>query len=82
MGVLNLADKIKGQKFDPDGAYIRRWVTELAAVPDRYIHKPWEMPLDVQLEAGCIIGQDYPSPIIDHALARQRTLEAYGEARQ
>jgi deoxyribodipyrimidine photo-lyase len=53
----------------------------LADVPNRYVHAPWEMPLDVQREAGCRIGQDYPAPIVDHAWARERTLAAYGQAK-
>lgn len=72
---------LQGQKFDPAGAYVRRWVPELAQVPDKFIHAPWEMPSDVQRRAGCIIGQDYPAPIVDHARARERALTAYGQAR-
>jgi deoxyribodipyrimidine photo-lyase len=72
---------LQGKKYDPEGAYVRRWVPELAHVPDRFIHEPWKMPADVQREAGCIIGQDYPSPIVDHRWARERALEAYGQAR-
>ena len=72
---------LQGKKYDPEGAYVRRWVPELAHVPDRFIHEPWKMPADVQRETGCIIGQDYPSPIVDHRWARERALEAYGQAR-
>ncbi len=68
---------LQGKKFDPQGAYIRRWVTELSAVPDGYIHTPWAMPADVQSQTGCRIGKNYPAPIVDHATARQRTLEIY-----
>jgi deoxyribodipyrimidine photo-lyase len=73
---------LQGKKHDPQGAYVRRWVPELTQVPDRFIHQPWKMPLDVQQEAGCIIGQDYPAPIVDHAWARERTLAAYAQARE
>jgi deoxyribodipyrimidine photo-lyase len=73
---------LQGKKHDPDGIFVRRWLPELARVPDRYLHAPWEMPDDVQRDAGCIIGQDYPGPIIDHAWARERTLEAYARARE
>lgn len=68
-------------KFDPAGHYIRRWAPELAPVPNRYIHAPWEMPPDVQHMVGVIIGHTYPAPIVDHAFARQRTLAAYAESK-
>jgi deoxyribodipyrimidine photo-lyase len=71
---------LQGAKFDPQGGYVRRWVPELANVPDRFIHRPWDMPTDVQRASGCIIGQDYPAPIVDHALARERVLAAYRHA--
>jgi deoxyribodipyrimidine photo-lyase len=67
----------QGAKFDPDGVYIRRWLPELAAVPDKYIHEPHLMPFVAQNQAGCIIGRDYPALIVDHNLARERTLAAY-----
>jgi len=67
----------QGQKFDPTGAYVRRWVPELRTVPDKFIHEPWRMLRSDQLRAGCIIGQDYPAPIVDHAQARERVLAAY-----
>lgn len=68
---------LQGRKFDSHGDYVRRWVPELAAVPEAYVHSPWEMPADVQKQAGCQIGKDYPAPIVDHHLARQRVLAAY-----
>lgn len=71
---------LQGKKFDPDGEYVRRWVPQLGAVPRRYVHDPWRMPLDVQREAACLIGGEYPAPIIDHAQARQRALTAYRAA--
>jgi len=72
---------LQGKKFDPKGAYVRRWVPELAHVPEKFVHQPWKMPLEVQRKAGCIIGQDYPTPIVDHAWARERALAAYARAR-
>ncbi len=68
---------LQGAKFDPEGAYVRQWVPELARLPLKYLHEPWTMPLSEQIKAGCRIGQDYPAPIVDHALARERTLTAY-----
>jgi deoxyribodipyrimidine photo-lyase len=51
-------------------------------VPDQYLHAPWEMPSDLQQEVGCVIGRDYPAPVIDHGWARKRTLEAFRQARE
>lgn len=72
----------QGEKFDPDGVYVRRWVPELTAVPNQYIQQPWQMPPAVQQRVGCLIGRDYPAPIVDHAQARARTLAAYQAARR
>jgi deoxyribodipyrimidine photo-lyase len=71
----------QGQKYDPQGAFVRRWLPELARVPDQFIHQPWTLPLEEQKKAGCRIGQAYPGPIVDHAWARQRTLDAFARAR-
>ena len=73
---------LQGKKHDPDGIFVRRWLPELAGVPDKNLHAPWEMPEEVQRQAGCVIGEDYPAPIIDHAWARERTLAAYAHARE
>ena len=54
---------------DPHGVFIRRWLPELAGVPDAYVHEPWTMPAGVQQTAGCRIGLDYPAPLVDHAAA-------------
>jgi deoxyribodipyrimidine photo-lyase len=70
----------QGKKYDPQGTYVRRWVPELAKVPNRFIHEPWKMPVEMQQSVGCIVGQDYPDPIVDHARARERTLAAYAQA--
>ena len=67
--------------FDPKGEYVRRWVPELARVPDTYVHEPWRMPRKTQRRARCVIGRDYPALIVDHAMARKRALAAYAEAR-
>lgn len=67
----------QGKKFDPDGRYIRTWLPELALVPPKYIHTPAQMPIDLQTKISCHIGTDYPPPLVDHKLARQRTLAVY-----
>jgi deoxyribodipyrimidine photo-lyase len=65
----------QGQKFDPDGAYVRRWLPELGRLPVRFIHQPWQAPAAVLEQAGVRLGVDYPQPIVEHAAARQRFLE-------
>jgi deoxyribodipyrimidine photo-lyase len=72
----------QGKKYDPQGDYVRRWVPELASVPDRFIHEPWKMPVQTQQSVGCVIGQNYSNPIVDHARARERALAAYAKAKQ
>jgi deoxyribodipyrimidine photo-lyase len=67
----------QGKKFDPDGAYVRRWVPEVRRVRPAYLHEPWTMDASTQAESGCRIGRDYPSPIVDHAQARARALSRY-----
>ena len=64
-------------KFDPTGEYVRHYVPELKNVPDKYLSEPWTMPQYIQQESGCIIGRDYPEPIIDHKEARVAALEQY-----
>ena len=54
---------------DPRGVFIRRWLPELVGVPPAYVHMPWTMPAPVQQAAGCLIGRDYPAPLVDHAAA-------------
>jgi deoxyribodipyrimidine photo-lyase len=67
----------QGEKFDPEGVYVRQYLPELHAVPGQYLHAPWMMPRSEQVRARCIIGQDYPAPIVDHKFARERVLAAY-----
>ena len=72
---------LQSKKFDPHGDFIRRWLPELADVPDKFIHEPDKMETAVQQQANCIIGKDYPAPIVDHHAMRDRTLAAYKESR-
>ncbi len=62
---------LQARKFDPDGAYVRRWIPELAHLPDKHIHEPWRAPS---------LTGDYPAPILDHVEARERTLARYRAA--
>jgi deoxyribodipyrimidine photo-lyase len=72
---------LQGEKFDPDGTYVRHWVPELAQLPNGLIHRPWEMaPLDLA-GAGVTPGKSYPHPIVDHRLGRERALKAYAKVR-
>ncbi|WP_439815041.1 cryptochrome/photolyase family protein [Zavarzinia sp. CC-PAN008] len=71
----------QGQKFDGDGRYVRRWVPELAALPDRHLHAPHAAPRAILDQAGIVLGRDYPLPIVDHAAARLRALESLRRAR-
>jgi deoxyribodipyrimidine photo-lyase len=68
---------LQGEKFDPDGAYVRHWVPELAKLSDKFVHKPWlASPLELA-EAGVTLGKSYPQPIVDHDMARKRALAAF-----
>ena len=69
----------QGERFDPEGAYVRRYVPELARLPARYIHAPWTAPAAVLAQAGVRLGDNYPEPIVDHRSARQRFLLVAGD---
>ncbi|MEO7337602.1 MAG: deoxyribodipyrimidine photo-lyase [Caldimonas sp.] len=67
----------QSEKFDPQGRFIRRYLPQLAAVPDEFIHAPWRArPID-QAGADVDLGRDYPMPVVDHDEARKRTLARY-----
>jgi deoxyribodipyrimidine photo-lyase len=65
------------ERFDPDGAYVRRWVPELRDVPLARLPEPWTMTPEEQAAAGCVIGRDYPAPIVDRRVERGRAAERY-----
>ena len=73
---------LQGEKFDPTGAYVRRWVPELASLPDEWIHKPWKAPVSTLVNAGVELGRTYPAPIVDHDVARERALRALSEIKR
>ncbi len=67
----------QSEKFDPDGKFIKRYLPQLANFTAKEIHAPWLVPAERQRAAGCIVGKDYPAPVIDHASARENTLARY-----
>ncbi len=67
----------QGEKFDGEGHYVRQWVPELAALPDKYLHRPFEAPEEVLQAADVKLGVDYPKPIVAHKPAREAALDAY-----
>jgi deoxyribodipyrimidine photo-lyase len=66
---------LQGEKFDPEGAYVRRWVPELARMPSRFIHRPHEASAEIRQAAG-VTDEAYPRPVIEHAAGRARALAA------
>lgn len=67
----------QGEKFDPQGAYVRQWVPEIAGLSDRVIHRPWEAKSDMLDRAGIALGETYPEPIVIHEEGRKRALAAF-----
>jgi deoxyribodipyrimidine photo-lyase len=66
---------LQGARYDPEGAYVRRWIPELARLESAHIHAPWRAPSDALARAAVATGRTYPAPIVDHAFARRRALE-------
>jgi len=71
----------QGEKFDPMGDYVSKYVPELMKLPKKYIHQPWTAPKHVLAQAGVELGKTYPKPIVDHKQARERALAAYKDSR-
>ncbi|MCZ8132444.1 MAG: deoxyribodipyrimidine photo-lyase [Steroidobacteraceae bacterium] len=72
---------LQTERFDPERAYVRRWVPELARVPDKWIHQPWAAPADVLSRAGVRLGTDYPAPVVEFKASRDRALETFRQLR-
>jgi deoxyribodipyrimidine photo-lyase len=72
----------QSERFDPQGSFIRKYLPELASVPDRFVHAPWKMSPLEQQACGVVIGRDYPAPIVDHDRARKGALELFGKVRR
>ncbi|WP_439597130.1 cryptochrome/photolyase family protein [Falsiroseomonas sp.] len=72
---------LQGEKFDPEGRYLRRFVPELAKLPQAFLHKPWEAPAEVLAAAGVRLGQSYPRPVVAHEAGRARALAAFAALR-
>ncbi len=67
----------QGEKFDPDGNFVRTYIPEIAKLPANCIHRPWEAPGHILTRAGIRLGETYPRPIVSHEDARERALEAF-----
>ncbi|WP_244490276.1 deoxyribodipyrimidine photo-lyase [Rhizobium sp. Root483D2] len=70
---------LQGEKFDPDGIYVKTFVPELRDLPAKFVHRPFEAPEAVLKTAGVTLGKTYPQPLVDHAKARDRALAAYNK---
>ena len=73
---------LQGEKFDPDGVYVSKWVPELARLSPKLIHQPWDATPIELAAAGIVLGKNYPEPIVDHKMARERALAAYAKTRE
>jgi deoxyribodipyrimidine photo-lyase len=73
---------LQGEKFDSNGDYVKKWCPELKNISNEFLHKPWEMPEEVQKEKNIIIGKTYPFPIVKHEEARNSALRAFQELKK
>jgi len=69
----------QGERFDPNGNYVRKWIPELQNLPDKWIHQPWETPIEILMESHIELGKSYPNPIVDLALSRRKALSIWNE---
>ena len=67
----------QGDKFDGEGEYVRKYIPEIASLPNKYLFSPWEAPKDILSDANIELGKTYPEPIVAHKAARERALEAF-----
>jgi deoxyribodipyrimidine photo-lyase len=72
----------QGRRFDPEGAYVRRWCPEIAALPQAHIHAPFAAPPEVLRAAGVVLGETYPAPLVEHAQAREAALAGHRLVRE
>ncbi|MBK5941508.1 cryptochrome/photolyase family protein [Halochromatium roseum] len=72
---------LQGERFDAKGQYVRRWCPELARLPDRFIHQPWQAPASLLAQCGVRLGRDYPAPIVDLKQSRAEALAAYDQVK-
>ena len=68
---------LQGKKFDPNGDYVKKFIPTFTKVPLKFIHSPWEMPIEEQEKHNFILGRDYPKPVVDLSETRKRALEAF-----
>jgi deoxyribodipyrimidine photo-lyase len=71
----------QGTKFDPTGEYVRRWIPEIAGLPNGWLHHPWEAPPQVLEAAAVTLGKTYPLPLVDHGVARKDALAAFAQVK-
>jgi deoxyribodipyrimidine photo-lyase len=73
---------LQAERYDPARIYLRRWLPELAQLPDQWIHRPWQAPAEVLARAGVALGETYPYPAVDLPASRQAALAAYGTLKE
>jgi len=73
---------LQGEKFDPKGEYVKKWVKELINVPIKYIHKPWELPKEESEKINFNLDKNYVHPVVIHEEARQSALKAFADLKK